>query len=72
MKQIAPPAKARSLLLQYQLRTDDTGLDQRVLQTLYQAKFSVDNKRLSFGVESPLIRSHSAVAAAIGEQANVH
>jgi hypothetical protein len=31
-------------------------LDQRVLATLGAARFSVDEKRLSFGVESPLIR----------------
>jgi hypothetical protein len=51
------PAKARSLLFQHQLRNDEGDLDQRVLTTLAQAKFSVDDKRLSFGVESPLIRS---------------
>lgn len=51
------PAKARSLLFQHQLRNDDSDLDQAVLRTLSQAKFSVDDKRLSFGVESPLIRS---------------
>ena len=51
------PAKARSLLFQHQLRNDDGDLDEAVLRTLSQTKFSVDDKRLSFGVESPLIRS---------------
>ncbi|MFN9833756.1 MAG: hypothetical protein ACK534_10730 [Phenylobacterium sp.] len=52
------PAKARSILFQYQLRHDDAAdLDQRVLKTLSQAKFSLDDKRLNFGIESPLIRS---------------
>jgi hypothetical protein len=51
------PAKAKSLLFQHQLRNDDGDLDQRVLATLAQAKFSIDDKRLSFGVESPLVRS---------------
>lgn len=51
------PAKARSLLFQHQLRHDNRDLNDRVLRTLSQAKFSVDGKRLSFGVESPLVRS---------------
>lgn len=51
------PARARSLLFQHQLRHDDTDLDHRVLTTLSQAKFSLDDKRLSFGIESPLVRS---------------
>lgn len=52
------PAKARALLFQHQLRNaDDAALDRQVLRTLADAKFSVDDKRLSFGVESPLIRT---------------
>lgn len=49
------PARARSLLFQHQLRHDDQDLDQRVLKTLSEAKFSIDDRRLSFGVESPLV-----------------
>ena len=52
------PAKARGLLFQHQLRNaEDAALDRRVLATLAKAKFSVDEKRLSFGVESPLVRA---------------
>jgi hypothetical protein len=52
------PAKARNLLFQYQLRCiDDTAIDTMVLQMLSTAKFSVDDKRLSFGIESPLVRA---------------
>jgi hypothetical protein len=52
------PAKARSLLFQYQLRhVDDTVGDQMVAATLAKANFSVDEKRLSFGIESPLVRA---------------
>ncbi len=52
------PAKARNLLFQYQLRCiDDAAIDTMVLQTLSTAKFSVDDKRLSFGIESPLARA---------------
>lgn len=52
------PAKARNLLFQYQLRClDDVAVDVMVLQVLSKAKFSVDDKRLSFGIESPLARA---------------
>lgn len=52
------PAKVRNLLFQYQLRCiDDTAIDAMVFQTLGAAKFSVDDKRLSFGIESPLVRA---------------
>jgi len=52
------PAKARSLLFQYQLRHVDASLgDQMVATTLATANFSVDDKRLSFGIESPLVRA---------------
>lgn len=52
------PAKARSLLFQYQLRCiDETTVDAAVLKSLAAARFSVDDKRLSFGVESPLARA---------------
>lgn len=52
------PAKARSLLFQYQLRHVDASLgDQMVATTLASANFSVDDKRLSFGIESPLVRA---------------
>lgn len=52
------PSKARSLLFQYQLRhVDAQNGDQMVATTLAKANFSVDEKRLSFGVESPLVRA---------------
>lgn len=52
------PAKARSLIFQHQLRhANDSELDEKVLKTLAEARFSIDDKRLSFGVESPLVRS---------------
>ena len=52
------PAKARSLLFQYQLRhVDAPSGDQMVAATLAKSNFSVDDKRLSFGIESPLARN---------------
>ena len=52
------PAKARNLLFQYQLRHVDTLRgEQMVAATLVRANFSVDDKRLSFGIESPLVRA---------------
>lgn len=52
------PAKARSLLFQYQLRhIDEAAVDAAVLRSLAAARFSVDDRRLSFGIESPLARA---------------
>ena len=53
------PSKAKSLLFQHQLREplDEAALDAKVLLCLSQARFTVDEKRLAFGVESPLIRA---------------
>lgn len=52
------PAKARNLLFRYQLRHIDTPSgDQMVATTLAKTNFSVDDKRLSFGIESPLVRA---------------
>ena len=52
------PAKARGLLFQYQLRyLDETAADLAVLASLTSARFSVDERRLSFGIESPLARA---------------
>lgn len=52
------PAKARSLLFQYQLRhIDEAAVDAAVLRSLASARFSVDDRRLSFGIESPLARA---------------
>lgn len=52
------PTKARSLLFNYQLRNiDATNSDLMVATTLSKAHFTVDDKRLSFGIESPLIRA---------------
>lgn len=52
------PTKARSLLFQYQLRyLDELATDRAVVASLESAKFSVDERRLSFGIESPLARA---------------
>jgi hypothetical protein len=52
------PAKARNLLFQYQLRwIDEAKTDAAVLRTLATSRFSVDKKRLAFGIESPLSRA---------------
>lgn len=52
------PAKARGLLFQYQLRhLDEQAADLAVLTSLASARFSVDERRLSFGIESPLARA---------------
>jgi hypothetical protein len=53
------PNKAKSLVFQYQLRQpiDDAALEAKVLSYLGHARFSVDEKRLAFGVESPLVRA---------------
>ena len=52
------PAKARGLLFQYQLRfVDEAAANALVLKTLAVAKYAVDDKRLSFGIESPLARA---------------
>jgi hypothetical protein len=52
------PARAKSLLFQYQLRhIDEARGDLLVLKALAKAKYAVDEKRLSFGIESPLVRA---------------
>jgi hypothetical protein len=53
------PAKARVLLFQHQLRQplDAAALNAQVLKAIGGARFSVDDKRLSFGIESPLVRA---------------
>lgn len=52
------PAKARNLLFQFQLRTmSEADVDDSIIIAVTTAKFSVDGQRLSFGIESPLIRS---------------
>lgn len=53
------PAKARALLFQHQLRQplDAAALNAQILKAIGGARFSVDDKRLSFGIESPLVRA---------------
>jgi hypothetical protein len=53
------PAKARGLLFQHQLRQplDAAALNAQILKAIGNARFSVDDKRLSFGIESPLVRA---------------
>jgi hypothetical protein len=52
------PAKARSMLFQFQLRyLDEAAADRAVVASLVAARFSVDERRLSFGIESPLARA---------------
>lgn len=52
------PARSRSLLFQYQLRhIDEARGDEMVAVTLAKTNFSVDDKRLAFGIESPLVRA---------------
>ena len=52
------PGKAKNLLFQYQLRClDEEEAEKAVLQSLANARFSVDDRRLSFGIESPLARA---------------
>ncbi len=46
------PAKTRNLLFQYQLRCiDEVTADAAVLRGLASARFSVDDRRLAFGIE---------------------
>ena len=52
------PAKAKGLLFQYQLRCmDEVEAEKAVLDSMARARFTVDDKRLSFGIESPLARA---------------
>jgi hypothetical protein len=53
------PAKAKSLLFQHQLRQPlaTAELDRKILAALGKARFTVDEQRLAFGVESPLVRA---------------
>lgn len=52
------PTRARNLLFQYQLRfIDEAKAESSVLRGLATARFSVDDKRLAFGIESPLSRA---------------
>ena len=53
------PAKAKSLLFQHQLRQPlaTADLDRKILASLCKARFTVDEQRLAFGVESPLVRA---------------
>lgn len=52
------PAKAKNLLFQYQLRwMDELEAEKAILDSLSRARFTVDDKRLSFGIESPLARA---------------
>lgn len=61
------PAKARSLIFQYQLRhITEADTDAAVLKTLGKARFWTDGSNLAFGVESPLIRA--AIAAKMRER----
>ncbi len=51
------PAKARNLLFQHQLRTlEDAALDSTIAVQVTTARFGVDGKKLTFGIESPLVR----------------
>jgi hypothetical protein len=52
------PTKARGLFFQYQLRhLDPAQTEKMIAGALAKAQFSVDEKRISFGIESPLIRA---------------
>jgi hypothetical protein len=52
------PAKARSLIFQYQLRhVSEADTDKEVLQTIAEARYWKDGGNLAFGVESPLVRA---------------
>jgi len=61
------PAKARSLIFQYQLRhVSEAETDTAVLITLAKARYWKDGTNLAFGVESPLVRA--AIAAKMRER----
>lgn len=52
------PAKAKNLLFQHQLRTvTEADLDNRIMIELTTARFGVEGRKLTFGIESPIIRS---------------
>lgn len=61
------PAKARSLIFQYQLRyVTEADTDKEVLRTIAEARYWKDGSNLAFGVESPLVRA--AISARMRER----
>lgn len=61
------PAKARSLIFQYQLRhVTEADTDKEVLRTVTEARYWKDGSNLAFGVESPLVRA--AISAKMRER----
>jgi hypothetical protein len=52
------PARVRSLLLNWQLRTTGVGVDLRkeLIDSLQKTRFAKDGTLMSFGIESPLLR----------------
>lgn len=61
------PAKARSLIFQYQLRhVGEADTDRAVLTTLAKARYWKEGSNLAFGVESPLVRA--AITARMRER----
>lgn len=60
------PAKARSLIFQYQLRhVSEADTDREVLRTIAEARYWEVGGNLAFGVESPLVRA--AISAKMRE-----
>ena len=57
-----PPARARNLVFNWQLRTTVAGADLRssIVGALTKTRFSKDGTLLTFGIESPLIREEIA------------
>ncbi|MFA4952512.1 hypothetical protein [Brevundimonas sp.] len=52
------PAKARNLLFQHQLRTmSEEDIERSALIAVTTARFGVDGRKLTFGIESPIVRS---------------
>lgn len=52
------PAKAKNLLFQHQLRTvTEAELDNRIVIELTTARFGAEGRNLTFGIESPIVRS---------------
>lgn len=61
------PAKARSLIFQYQLRhVTEADTDKEVLKTIASARYWKEGSNLAFGVESPLVRA--AISAKMRER----
>lgn len=53
-------AKARNIILQYQLRTNlaDADLDEKLRTTLAATRYGRDGTYLAFGLESPILQEH--------------